>query len=479
MPRTRLLIVAACLLGIPCRFAFADNAPTTRPAPGRYARQLGRECDDLLASAVRRPYGWGWESAVDPAKPPAKGAHSTVVSFEPGQSTAAGLLLLWASDQLHEPRYRDAAVQAARAVAAAQETTGKLPENPVFTTTPGGREPLSMIADRASTRAGMGLLLSVLDAQAPAPGQPVKKRDEELERAARRAAAWMLKQQPPTGAWPVGYPPATAPKDATRMVRLDTSDTRDSTFAMLLAYDVLGEPRYRQSVEHSVDSLLRFRLRESSRPGANLWSIAYNLNGYFNEDFREFPAMIDVSASRYCMQTLLGAYLSLGTPAAGDALNAAAKNLRSLPRQDSHWSRGYDLRYGYFHGPASQPTPDPFYRPPAHAADDPAAVVGTFGLLPLLAGVDALKDAGRLGYQESLETFFPYKQHLAAAINGLEDDPLAPDFPRHLEDLDAYLKSHEDDWSSLDSPPPLELAARVHRLWLLLIRVKLEQGVGR
>src|SRR5262245_61356625 len=74
---------------------------------GRYARQLAQECDQLIQSAVRRPYGWGWDIVALTAT---RGSAATPrhVTLEPLGTPAAGLLLLWSGQLLEEPRYRQA-----------------------------------------------------------------------------------------------------------------------------------------------------------------------------------------------------------------------------------------------------------------------------------------------------------------------------------------------------------------------------------
>jgi hypothetical protein len=61
----------------------------------------------------------------------------------------------------------------------------------------------------------------------------------------------------------------------------------------------------------------------------------------------------------------------------------------------------------------------------------------------------------------------------------LEDTALCPDYPREAEQVEPYLTRHAADWKLLNDPPPRELSARVHRLWLLLFRAKLEIMAAR
>jgi hypothetical protein len=49
------------------------------------------------------------------------------------------------------------------------------------------------------------------------------------------------------------------------------------------------------------------------------------------------------------------------------------------------------------------------------------------------------------------------------------------DLPVTTDESLDYIRRHQAEWKSLDDAPPAELPARVHRLWLLLIRAKLEQ----
>src|SRR5258705_11116342 len=65
------------------------------PKPNHYAILLQRECDDLIAAAIKRPYGWGWtdtDATEETKKSP--GAGRVAVSLEPANTPAAGLILL-------------------------------------------------------------------------------------------------------------------------------------------------------------------------------------------------------------------------------------------------------------------------------------------------------------------------------------------------------------------------------------------------
>ena len=79
------------------------------------------------------------------------------------------------------------------------------------------------------------------------------------------------------------------------------------------------------------------------------------------------------------------------------------------------------------------------------------------------------------GFAQTLSATFTPEQHLAAAATGLTDEPFSPDLPASSADVKAYLDRTADLWRGLDDAVPTSLPDRVHRLWLLLLRTKLEQ----
>src|SRR4051812_4645766 len=111
MIRTGLLILLCA-----AHVSTAAQAPAARARP--HAEALKQECDALLEQLVKRPYGWGWQEKSVAAREP-------VVSFEPQNTPAAGLLLLLGADVLEDRRYADAAANVGRLVAASVQPSGQ------------------------------------------------------------------------------------------------------------------------------------------------------------------------------------------------------------------------------------------------------------------------------------------------------------------------------------------------------------------
>ena len=461
--RLRLVVIVS---------VFAGSAPAF--ASTHYSDQLSRECDDLISLAIKRPYGWAWVETGAPAKPKA-GAQA--VAFDPPGTAAAGFVLYWAGDFLDRASYKEAGYNAARGMAAAQQSTGQIPANPLFSPTgAGGHDPSLLISNRAASRAALGLYLSLLD--------DTGGKDETLRRFTAAPLNWLLKQQGSSGAWPQGYPPTTAPKDAARLIRLDTSDFRDSVFVMLLAADVLGDVRTRLSFEHSIQLLLRMRLGNSSRLAGPLWATAYGLDGYFSQRLPEYPPGIDVLASRQAMQILLASYVMFGDPPAREGeisswskpLLEAATAIEKLPKYEGKWLRRYEFdAASTLPPPSTQPsgfeTKPPFIPPTQRT--------GTFGLVTLIEDAQNLVDSGRDKFKTALVANFTIHQRLAAALCGLDDDPFSVELPVRNEEIGAYIKDHADKFAALDGPLPNLLSERLQRIYLMLIRAKLERRMTK
>lgn len=394
------------------------------------------------------------------------------VNFGPAATPAAGFVLYWAGDLLDQPRYKEAAYQTARGIASAQRPLGQYPSRPVFLpASAGGRDEVALVADRSSTRASLGFLLTLLD--------ETGGKDEVLRRSASRALLWMIKQQANTGAWPQAYPPSTQPADAVRLARLDTPDWRDCTFVMLLARDVMQEKMTEASVRRSIDALLKMRITTRANSQPVLWSGAYGLDGFPTDRVANVPQGIDTLASRNAMQILLASYLTIGElqpepqsgTQTGQALVDAAEAVAQLPKRAGGWVRVYDYRPENTEVPTA-PSTSPFAAPQALIPQ--YLRTGDYGMTATLAQIDAINTNGREKLIAQLSKNLTLHQRLAAAVCGVEDDPFSIDGPTTDDQIPAHLKSHEQMFKELNAAPPRELPDRVHRIWLLIARAKLE-----
>jgi len=268
----------------------------------------------------------------------------------------------------------------------------------------------------------------------------------------------------------VVYPPGAAPADGTRIARLDTAETRDSILAMMLAYEVLGEPIQRRSVEKSLAFLLKARVSPGTNIGAALWQPVYGGNAVAVDQLAEFPAGVDSLASRYSMQAMLSAWVVLGDDQRLAACEAASKSLNDLIKgDDGFWHRRFS-----FKGASLDPPP----KAPSNIGETVAPLPTDPGLALTSQTIATARELGREKFRERLNANFTPKQHLAQVICGLTDDPMSLDFPAVMEEAQDYLKRHEKQFQAIEGASPDDLAGKVKRLWALYLRAKLESRVG-
>ena len=100
---------------------------------------------------------------------------------------------------------------------------------------------------------------------------------------------------------------------------------------------------------------------------------------------------------------------------------------------------------------------------------------GDFGI-PEIVDADArLKAGGRDGYVNSLGRSSFVNEEIEASLCCLSDDPMSSHFPLAAGEIPAYIAGHADLWKLIEGPAPDDLAGRVKRLWVLLLRAKLER----
>jgi hypothetical protein len=409
--------------------------------PARYSEQLETECNAIIQSAVKRPYGWAWDpmtTSGDTSKPRA-------VSMEPQGSPAVGLILQLAGEMLKKPTYLDAAEQAARGALASRDEGGCIAPVPIFGDSVTVNPDPSALPDRAATRAALGLALIAI---------PNANAKDELTAAALATTKWLSRQQSASGAWPTLAADPATPANAVRLARLDNVDARDCTFTMLLAANVLNDKSFTLSANRAVAALLQMRQADHH----NLWTIAYDEKLAPLAAKLQLPDDTDLLASQFAMQTMLAAYLMTGERRIGMSVDEAIRATSQLKRVDGSWDRF------------------PQTTPAATKASGSGTLAGApLHISDLIDTVRQLKVLGREKYLRMIERHFTLNQQLALAICGLDDSPLMMDLPVTTDESLDYIRRHEAEWKTLDDAAPAELAARVHRLWLLLLRAKLEQ----
>ncbi len=444
MGKARLQVILVCVAVLVGAF---------QSAGGEQSRRLKGECDQLLADAVRRPVGLAWAQDDNTAAGPNDPLR---VMLAPLSTPSAGLVLLYAADLLGEPRYSDAALQIARGLAAAQERTGRFPNQATFARTASSRDQSSPCPDRGPTRAALALLCSLVD---------VEKPDETLRRSAVRGAFWLAQQEPAVGGFPTLYPPEAPANRSATVCRLDTGEYRDCTMAVLLAYESLHDARLRIAAEHSADFLLKIRLKDS-KTARDTWAAMYKLNGEVSEQFDEYPRAVDMVATRNALQTLLATYVVLAHEPSGQPLESSAASIEGLRQEDRSWRGRYPLHGDEVFRPEASAT-RPAIQPTTAASrpeyfDDRS---GTFGLEPTLLSLARLKADGREKYRQALDANLDYKHHLALAAAGLLDDPMTLALPATLKDARAFIAGRPELRTAAENPAG-DMPLRVRRLWV-------------
>ncbi len=294
-------------------------------------------------------------------------------------------------------------------------------------------------------------------------GDSGQAEDRLAKSAASRACLWLTRQQTATGLWPSSY--STGEKDF-RIVRLDLPEYRDATLAVLLACASLEDPMLRKSAERSAQQLVNLRISDG-RMLKGLWDAAYELNGTPSDRIVQQARAVDVLAGRHAMQTLLAVQVGFGDASTGGALQAAADAMTRLRYEDGLWQRLYPVREGDRAERVKGKSPGSAVlfastRPTRQAMLEQN---GAYGIPGILSAAATVKDLGTDGYQTTLERGLDVRQSLARTLVGLSDEPL------------EIVKYSPDDpaWQALAGDPPKDLAGRIRRIDLLLLRMKLQR----
>jgi hypothetical protein len=241
---------------------------------------------------------------------------------------------------------------------------------------------------------------------------------------------------------------------------------------------------YHHFAMRPLEALLKLRLVNDMH-GPGLWSTACTVDGTgFPTGFPNGP---DLLASRYAMQALLGGFLFTGDADLGAALDQVATTLGQVKRPDGLYDRFLDPTAAadvarslgerapgtqpFFGSSATQPSP-------RRSVLASPMTSGAFGIGQVLDAATQLKSIGRDRYIAALAAGFSLHEQTEACLCGLSDDPLTLDFPLTVAEIPAYLSAHADLWKLADGPVPDDLAGRVRRLWVLLLRAKVERVSG-
>jgi hypothetical protein len=422
-------------------------APIAQAGP--FLEQLRKECDALLQTSIKRPYGIGFDPS---GSPDTRRPTTRPVSLEPRQSPAAGVVLLWAGDLLDEPRYRNAAIEVAKATMTAQHTTGQFPSITIFAAKPTGRDESQIYPERSATICSLGLLMATV-AGVDAP-------DSRTKGAISRGMHWLGKQRSGIGAWPSAVQKNPEDKEYQRVIRLDELDFRNGVFAHLLQSEILSDKDATREAAKSLDLLLRMRIGSVKAEAPALWCGVYTLEAQPAPGKLALPESPDLLATRYSLQTLLAGYLFTGDRRYGMAVDEAFKSLDELKMRENMWRRFPDAKENN--------------EPPPMFGVASSTEFGALGLPTVLNSARQMKLLGREKFVELTSTQFTPRQHLIASMVGLWDEPLSADLPVAASEVPTYLEKNLDRFSPLSAPFPETLEERTQRLWLLLLRARIE-----
>jgi hypothetical protein len=401
--------------------AVASSQPALRPDNVAALRAV---CDAMIASAVKKPYGMGW--SIDP---PDSKALAVNVPMGALQTPAAGLVLYRAGRVLKDVKYVDAGTQVARAIASCQRPTGKIYDSALYGDFAGGKDAEGS-RDAVSTRAGLGLILEILDTS--------DKKDTRLQAVATQAAVWIRNQEDPRGGWPSDLAIAGS-RYPLRVYKMAQPDWRDNTLALALAGDVLGRSDAGSGAIRSADLLAGMQLHDDAAPFARgAWTSMYGIDALPVIKVAGSTYSIDTVATLHAGQVLVWRQLSHPDDLTGVALRRLAQTMKQLRRPDGQWYRLYGL-------PASPMLPatradEPMARLFETTTTQPEDPTGFAppGMQQLIDTIDWLQSP-----QAAMSPVVIHEE-IASLCCGLTDLPLIDPPPADAKGLDAYMARHPE-----------------------------------
>jgi hypothetical protein len=476
-PRTlsrRAIFIFAGLLGT---FLVTDQRASSQGPPSRAESELRAVCDALIDRAVKRPYGWGWQSGTGLAAKPVGGAadkakfQEVSISMMPEESPAAALLLLETGVLLDEEKYLQAARTACRGFSAAADTGGRLPAEVTF----GAqqvvrRERLGLIVDQSPAAAAAGVMLT-FERLRP------EERDRLFALTAKLVTA-LNKQVTASGGI------ATDFVGERRVVRLDRLQVRDVGLILGLSASVHRDVAHKQSAIRLGDYLMRARSTDAGMNlGRGLWLTAYEMDGQPVQDDESVPPLPNMPASAGATSLLLANHLRNGDAQTFGALVQVADAAASLRQPDGKWKR---LVAAEVAKSADATTSGGGVFGPVKDGS-PTDTTDTWGWPGLLKSLNDLRLLGREDYLNLTKSVLPQERWAAWTLCHQLTEPAPTDLPLSAREVPGFIDRHPT-WFPGSDPRMTGAAAGVeslstvttadlsHRGFGLLLKVQLDRA---
>ncbi len=85
-----------------------------------------------------------------------------------------------------------------------------------------------------------------------------------------------------------------------------------------------------------------------------------------------------------------------------------------------------------------------------------------------------MQSLGPPRYRQALFASAPLERRLAQTLGGLSEEALTFEPPANPAEAAEFVRTNELAWRRLEGPVPDELVLRAERLWLLVLRTRLE-----
>jgi hypothetical protein len=413
----RAFCAAGAWLLLPWEAFGQATQPATRPAPSAAKLStIASHADALIARAVRTQSGWGWadeEPGVDLTR--GKPQKNKIFTVSASQTASIGLLLDLSGEVCRNPAFHAAAVEAGHGVAALMTRAGQIRNKGQMGVVTAPRDDATDVPDRTATRMSLALFLHLLDV-APADATP----DARIKAAALRTAHWLGKQQNRSGGWATLYPPDSKDRGQS-IIRLDTSDFRDTALAVLLASDLLADQQLENYFDRAVEFLLPLRIAAGRPYRKALWGSAYRLDGDPATKIAEFPAIPDLLATRRVIDILLGGHLVLMKAKYATPMKEVRDAVTPLEKtKTGDWYRRYDLALKPYQAAATQPTS--MFEASRRDADVPELRTAA-----MLSRVNRVLEISGKEFHDEINKRYPIRRRLELMIAGFADDALVTD----------------------------------------------------